>query len=265
MKLNSTFLNFLLALVVAVSAMHVSAQDLFYDYFAPEGTQWYYNFCSQTDEYDQMLDCSFDCELKGEVFINGKKYYTLKNNGDVFAMLRLDENMFLYYRDITGQEKVIYDYSSNTIDGDNTIDFYIENGLIHNLFYSYDVELGNLNSFDSQEWHYGVGPKYGLYNLYRPMYNTDKKVPVLKYANNQYINSVSVDEAEKISIHANQNQLIVIGSLNTIHNQSYSIYSLTGQLLQKGDLQNSLVVDISSLVNGLYVFRANNQSLKFLK
>jgi len=48
-------------------------------------------------------------------------------------------------------------------------------------------------------------------------------------------------------------------------NIDYNIYSITGQILLQGEIQDDLPINIESLASGMYYLKVLNKTVKFVK
>lgn len=247
------------------------AQDRLFQYFAPEGTRW------KMVERDALGYTNvFYLQLGGDVNISGKDYVQLRVDGKnlVYAYLRLDSELNLYYRDINGNEVLLYNYETGLLNGENIIDYYIVNGVVN---YTDGVDVSHNDNVLTQ-WEKGVGPVSGFGNLYVDVFeyngNADELVCVyrqdmLLYSNETFINCTPLSSApstnteQLFKIWNSQNTLKIYG-VNSLES-NYDIYSILGNKLKHGKFTRTANVDISDLPSGTYIVHINNKSVKFLK
>ena len=90
-------------------------------------------------------------------------------------------------------------------------------------------------------------------------------------ANNQscYLWDVSIVGVDEISINDQVNAFVSYGALNltstTNDNYSYSIYSMSGQVISQGNFSNNKNVDMNGVAKGIYAVVISNGTEKITK
>ncbi len=165
-KLNIS-LTFVL---IAFTSINIySQEEAFYDLYAEEGTEWSIGIFESLEASLQNVNF---LRLSGEETINDTTYHKLiQIDGfggeyiDDHAYLRMDEDSVLYFRDMDGDEEMIFDYSLETGDTVRYFDFWIHGGDITDegviepfafvLDSIYNIQL--FNGEDKKVWELVVG------------------------------------------------------------------------------------------------------------
>jgi hypothetical protein len=79
------------------------------------------------------------------------------------------------------------------------------------------------------------------------------------------VSIIETDCNAPLQVYPNPASTQIHVKLDTQEIADYSIYSITGQILQQGKVQNDLPISVESLANGMYYLKVAGKTVKFVK
>lgn len=268
------------------------AQEIFYDLFALEGTEWSIGETSSGSS-PYSVDVFHYIRLQGEELINDTLYHKIISIDDfngseinIYYYLRMDTDSSLYLRDTYGNEEMIFDYSLLT--GESFyVNFWVYRGQIFydvsepvNIF----IESKSIEDFNgisrtvwnlsfSGNWIQGLGSNSNMLDVFQiPLGYTGYSTNSLcAYFNGTQIYSnpdfnfcddtgIKTMELKQINISPNPFSSNINISFPELLDTEIKIFDITGNLIfSTYKNQIDLTIDLHGLNPGIYFLKIESK------
>jgi len=299
--LNNKIILFLFLLTI--NSKTCFSQNIFYDLFAKEGTEWSIGETSSVSP-PWTVDEVYYLRLQGEEIIEDNLYHKLvKINGlngneiGVFEYLRIDQDSVLYLRDLNGEEEKIFDYSlciGDTLILDSVFFVYRGNILYFNDWVFPDMiieDTSYINLSDTiakswifcgyEEWTSLIGSKRNMLDVYQlyvdfvgyttsllcVFFNGEKiyQNPYFDFCDDTFIGNLNTNPELFLYPNPTGKYLRIKTNSNTFKS-NYKIINQLGEVVGCGRIEENIqTINIENIDAGYYFLKTQNKVYKFVK